>query len=160
MAFSSGTSAGAPICDINTTPLVDVMLVLLIIFMITAPSVVNRTDAKVPLRSATPITAPPIPPVILTVDVQVSASKSAVLALEGQPISANELLARLKQEAAKAPDAKPEINIRTDPNATYEHMAQALAIIKRSGAEKIRFDELNPAGLLEKSAAAAAAASQ
>jgi len=159
MAFSSGTSAGAPMCDINTTPLVDVMLVLLIIFMITAPSVVNRTDAKVPLRGPSQ-EVPPKPPVILTVDVQISASKSAVLALEGQPISANELLARLKQEAAKAPDAKPEINIRTDPNATYEHMAQALAIIKRSGAEKIRFDELNPAGLLEKSAAAAAAASQ
>jgi biopolymer transport protein ExbD len=156
MAFSSGTSAGAPMCDINTTPLVDVMLVLLIIFMITAPSVVNRTDAKVPMRGPTQPDNPK-PPLIMTVDVQASASRTPTLALEGVPISPNELLAKLKLESAKAPDAKPEINIRTDPNASYEHMAQALAIIKRSGAEKIRFDELNPAGLLEKSAAAAAA---
>jgi len=143
-------------CDINTTPLVDVMLVLLIIFMITAPSLVNRTDTKVPLRGPSQ-EVPPKPPIILTVDVQMTAGKAPVLALEGQPISANELLARLRLESAKSPDSKPEINIRTDPNASYEHMAQTLAIIKRSGAEKIRFDELNPAGLLEKSAAAAAA---
>jgi biopolymer transport protein ExbD len=154
MAFSSGTSAGAPMCDINTTPLVDVMLVLLIIFMITAPSVVNRTDAKVPLRSTNVDPNPKIPS-ILTVDVQASASKSVVLALEGQPISATDLVARLKLEKTKTPDARPDINIRTAPEASYEHMAQALALIKRSGSEKIRFDELNPAGLLEKSAAAA-----
>jgi biopolymer transport protein ExbD len=152
MSFSSGTSAGAPMCDINTTPLVDVMLVLLIIFMITAPSVVNKTDAKVPLRS-TNVDPNPKPPIILTVDVQATSSKQAVLALEGQPISANELLARLKLEAAKGPDTRPDINIRTAPDASYEHMAQALTLIKRSGAEKIRFDELNPPGLLDAGAA-------
>ncbi len=147
MSFTNSSSAGAPMCDINTTPLVDVMLVLLIIFMITAPMMTNKTDAKVPMRSINQIT-PPTPPTILTVDVQVSASKRPSLALEGVPIGPEDLLQRLKVEAGKGKDAMAEVNIRTDPNASYEHMAQAMALINSAGIAKIRFDELNPPGLV------------
>jgi biopolymer transport protein ExbD len=147
MAFSNSSSAGAPMCDINTTPLVDVMLVLLIIFMITAPMMTNKTDAKVPLRSPNPIEQPK-PPTILTVDVQATASKSPQLAIEGTPISATELIARLKAEVSKGAESMPEINIRTAPDASYEHMAQALALINGTGIKKIRFDELNPPGMV------------
>ena len=155
MAFSNSSSAGAPMCDINTTPLVDVMLVLLIIFMITAPMMTHKTDAKVPMRSINQIT-PPVPPTILTVDVQISAAKRPSLALEGVPIGAEDLLARLKVEAGKGKEAMAEVNIRTDPNASYEHMAQAMALINSAGILKIRFDELNPPGLVPAAGAVAA----
>jgi biopolymer transport protein ExbD len=147
MAFSNSSSAGAPMCDINTTPLVDVMLVLLIIFMITAPMMTNKTDAKVPMRSPNVIT-PPEPPRIRTVDVQATSAKKPSLALDGQPIGAEELLAQLKLEVAKGDTGMAEINIRTAPEANYEHMAKTMALINGAGIKKIRFDELNPPGLV------------
>jgi biopolymer transport protein ExbD len=154
MAFSSNSSAGAPMCDINTTPLVDVMLVLLIIFMITAPMMTNKTDAKVPLRSIN-VDPNPVKPTIYTVDVQATAANTLQLAFEGQVISQTELLAKLKAEAAKG-TAMGEINLRTDPQASYEHMAQTIALIKSAKIEKIRFDELNPPGLVQQPGAAPA----
>ncbi len=154
MAFTNSSSAGAPMCDINTTPLVDVMLVLLIIFMITAPMMTNKTDAKVPMRGPVQDVLP-VPPTILTVDVQVSASKRPSLALEGVPIGPEDLLQKLKVEAGKGKEAMAEINIRTDPNASYEHMAQAMALINSAGIVKIRFDELNPPGLVPAAGAVA-----
>jgi biopolymer transport protein ExbD len=156
MAFSNSSGAGAPMCDINTTPLVDVMLVLLIIFMITAPMMTNKTDAKVPLRSINQI-VPPTPPTIKTVDVLASAGTKPSLALEGVPIDMPSLMAQLKLEAAKGKEAMAEINIRTAPDANYEHMALTLAAIKSTGVEKIRFDELNPPGLVQAPGAAAPA---
>jgi biopolymer transport protein ExbD len=152
MAFSSNSAAGAPMCDINTTPLVDVMLVLLIIFMITAPQMINKTDAKVPLRSTTP-NQNPVPPTIFTIDVQATQSKLPTYAFQGQPISATELTAKLRLEAAKGKEAMAEINIRTAPDASYDHMAKAIALIKGTGIEKIRFDELNPPGLVQQAQA-------
>jgi biopolymer transport protein ExbD len=155
MAFSNSNSAGAPMCDINTTPLVDVMLVLLIIFMITAPMMTNKSDAKVPMLGP-PQTDQPKPPTIYTVDVLASSSTIPQLAFEGVPISMPELKAKLKVEAAKGEEAMPDINIRTAPDANYEHMARTLALINETGIKKVRFDELNPAGLVPGAAAAAA----
>lgn len=153
MAFSSNSSAGAPMCDINTTPLVDVMLVLLIIFMITAPLMTNKTDAKIPLRS-TNVETPPKPPVIRTVDVQASAGTKPSVALDGVPLGIEQLAVEMKLEAAKGAEAMAEINIRTAPDANYEHMAKTLALINASGIKKIRFDELNPPGLVPAAGAA------
>lgn len=146
MAFSSNSSAGAPMCDINTTPLVDVMLVLLIIFMITAPLMTNKTDAKIPLRS-TNVEKPPEPPVIRTVDVQASSGTKPSVALDGVPLGIEQLAIEMRQEVAKG-EAMAEINIRTAPDANYEHMAKTLALINAAGVKKIRFDELNPPGLV------------
>ena len=148
MSFSNSNSAGTPMCDINTTPLVDVMLVLLIIFMITAPMMTNKTDAKVPLRSINQI-VPPTPPTIRTVDVMASAGTKPMLALDGVPIEMTALIANLKLEAANSKESMAEINIRTAMDANYEHMALTLAAIKATGVEKIRFDELNPPGLVQ-----------
>lgn len=152
MAFSSNSSAGAPMCDINTTPLVDVMLVLLIIFMITAPLMTNKTDAKIPLRS-TQVIQNPVPPTIRTVDVQASAGTKPSVALDGVPLGIEQLAVEMKLEAAKG-EAGAEINIRTAPDANYEHMAKTLAMISAAGVKKIRFDELNPPGLVPAAGAA------
>ncbi len=152
MAFSNSSSAGAPMCDINTTPLVDVMLVLLIIFMITAPMMTNKSDAKVPMIG-TQIDQEVVQPTIFTVDVLASSSTTPQLAFEGIPISMPELKAKLKAEAAKGEKAMADINIRTAPDANYEHMARTLALINETGIKKVRFDELNPAGLVQSATA-------
>lgn len=152
MAFSNSSSAGAPMCDINTTPLVDVMLVLLIIFMITAPMMTNKSDAKVPMiGTQTPDKV--VQPTIFTVDVLASSSTTPQLAFEGIPISMPELKAKLKAEAAKGEKVMADINIRTAPDANYEHMARTLALINETGIKKVRFDELNPAGLVQSATA-------
>src|SRR5690242_19405973 len=67
MAFSSGGSGGGPMADINVTPLVDVMLVLLIIFMITAPLMTHKIKVQLPKASLTIKTEVKTPPVTLTV---------------------------------------------------------------------------------------------
>jgi biopolymer transport protein ExbD len=69
MAFASNAGAGAPMADMNVTPLVDVMLVLLIIFMVTAPMTTYPIDVNLPQRTTTPPpTREPPPPIELRID--------------------------------------------------------------------------------------------
>lgn len=129
--------AGA-ISDINTTPLVDVMLVLLIIFMISAPMPQNISKAKIPL------VGPEIgelikPPALMTLDIA-PAGNGALLFLDGVPTTLSGLPALIL--AANSLPKPPELNLRTDPNTSYEAVARVLAVIQRSGAKNVRFDEL------------------
>ena len=145
MAFSSSSNDGAPMCDINTTPLVDVMLVLLIIFMITAPLMTNRTDAKIPSIGAGLVDGNPV---IRTVDILAVSGNKPSVALDGLSLGIEQLAAEMKLEGAKGADFMAEINLRTAPDATYEHMAKTLALVNASGIKKIRFDELNAPGVI------------
>jgi len=133
---SARNSAGA-ISDINTTPLVDVMLVLLIIFMISAPMPLNISKAKIP------IVGPPGPKIeplaLLTLDIA-PAGNGALLFLDGVPTTLNALPGLIL--ATNARPKPPELNLRTDPNTSYEAVARVLAVIQRSGAKNVRFDEL------------------
>jgi biopolymer transport protein ExbD len=72
MSFSSGNDSGGPMSEINVTPLVDVMLVLLIIFMITAPLMSHKTKVELPEADLTnrPETVPPTPPITVAVTEQ------------------------------------------------------------------------------------------
>lgn len=144
MAFSNSSNDGAPMCDINTTPLVDVMLVLLIIFMITAPLMTHRTDAKLPMISdGRELTVP----IIRTIDILASASAKPLVTLDGLQLGIEQLAAEMKLEAAKG-GAMVEINLRTAPDALYEHMVKTLALVNAAGIKKVRFDELNAPGLV------------
>ena len=69
MSFSSGNDSGGPMSEINVTPLVDVMLVLLIIFMITAPLMSHKTKVELPQADLTkrPDSVPPAPPITVAV---------------------------------------------------------------------------------------------
>ena len=134
MAFSSGGGSG-PMADINVTPLVDVMLVLLIIFMVTAPTLSYPIDIDLPQKSLTPPpqTREPPPPIALRID----ASGQVYWNEAAQPISALQNL--MEVEVNRDPTNQPQLEIDTDPNADYGVLAKVLAAAKNAGMIKIGF---------------------
>jgi len=120
-----------PMSTINTTPLVDVMLVLLIIFLITIP-VITKT-VKVTLPKAANI-ATQTKPENITIAVD---SQGNVYWNNGAVRDRAELLELIKTEAVKSP--QPEIHIRGDVNARYEDVGKVLYSIQRGGIVKVGF---------------------
>ena len=134
MAFSSGGGSG-PMADINVTPLVDVMLVLLIIFMVTAPTLSYPIDIDLPQKSLNPPpqTKEPPPPISLRID----ASGQVYWNEAAQPISALENL--MEVEVNRDPKNHPQLEIDTSPDADYGVLAKVLASAKNAGMVKIGF---------------------
>ncbi len=133
MAFAS-SSGGGPMADINVTPLVDVMLVLLIIFMVTAPTLSYPIDIDLPQKSTTPPPpTPPKEPIALRIDAggQVYWNEAA------QPISA--LQGLMEVEVNRDPSNQPALEIDTSPDADYGVLAKVLASAKNAGMIKIGF---------------------
>lgn len=132
MAMSGPAQADdEPMSTINTTPLVDVMLVLLIIFLITIP-VITKT-VKVTLPKAANI-ATQTKPENITIAVD---SQGNVYWNNGIIADRNELLERVKAEAIKVP--QPEIHIRGDVNSRYEDVGRVLNAVQRGGIVKVGF---------------------
>jgi biopolymer transport protein ExbD len=131
MAFGGGLDQEPEVMsEINMTPLVDVMLVLLIIFIITVPVLTHSVNVELPRADNTPSELQP-----QTINIAVNA--------EGQvywnetPVSATELAQRLEQQARQTP--QPEIHLRGDKAVAYEHVAQTMAAIQRAGILKLGF---------------------
>ncbi|GGP20502.1 biopolymer transporter ExbD [Silvimonas iriomotensis] len=123
---------------INTTPLVDVMLVLLIIFLITIPVVTQTVNVKLPTESNIPTQTKP-ENIVLAVDAK------NVTYWNQQPISDTELLARLEKAAVK--DPQPEVHIRGDVTARYGPLGRIVLAVQRAGIVKIAFiTEPQPGG--------------
>ena len=108
MAFSTGNDSGGPMAEINVTPLVDVMLVLLIIFMITAPLMSHKVKVELPQANLRDIEAKPmvVQPITITV------TEQGNLYWNDQPITKDQIESRLSVEAQKTP--QPPINVRGD----------------------------------------------
>ena len=142
MAFSSGFSGGGPMADINVTPLVDVMLVLLIIFMVTVPplSYPIQVDLPQPSNSPPPPGSPP-PPVRITID------SSGAVSWNGSPVSLDTLQSEFDVEGARGETPsgtieairQPAIEIETDRDADYEVLAKVLSRAKNANLVKINF---------------------
>ena len=130
MAFGTQDDTDDVMNEINMTPLVDVMLVLLIIFIITVPVMKHSVNIDLPQATSAPQDTRP-ETVRLSVDAQ------GRYFWNEQPLAAEDLDARLKAEAARTP--QPELHIRGDKDARYERVAQALASAQRSGLRKIGF---------------------
>jgi biopolymer transport protein ExbD len=134
MAFSSNSSAGSPMADINVTPLVDVMLVLLIIFLVTAPTPSYPIEIDLPQRStAPPPDREPPPPIKLRID----ASGQVYWNEAAQPVSALESL--MEVEVQRDPTNQPSLEIDTSPDADYGVLAKVLASAKNADMKKIGF---------------------
>jgi len=121
--------------DINVTPLVDVMLVLLIIFIVTAPIMTYPIAVDLPQRVLNPppqLVEPP-PPIELRLDA------SNQLSWDGQPMAIGDLQGRLQAQAGEHAGNLPELRIATDPAAEYEGMARILAAAEATGMERIAF---------------------
>ena len=119
----------------NITPLVDVMLVLLIIFIVTAPIVTYPIEVDLPQRVINPppqLKDPP-PPIDLRIDA------SGQVNWNNSPVATSELQAKMESEVQKDPTNQPELRIDANPDAQYDVMAKVLAAAKNSQMQKIGF---------------------
>lgn len=131
MAFGGGLDDDTEVMsEINMTPLVDVMLVLLIIFIITVPVLTHSVKVDLPRADNTPNELKPE-----TVNLAVSAE--GIIFWNETPVTLEELDNRLAIEAAKQP--QPEIHIRGDKTVDYEHVIKTMAAVQRSGILKLGF---------------------
>ena len=134
MAFTTGGGSG-PMADINVTPLVDVMLVLLIIFMITVPMLSH----KIPIDLPQPTPRPPVPPPPPPEPIKLSVQAGGQLFWNDEPITEEALQAQLRVTGSKPKDQQPELDIKPDRNAKYQLVATVMADAKNAGMVKIGF---------------------
>ena len=130
MAFGTQDDTDEVMNEINMTPLVDVMLVLLIIFIITVPVMKHAVNVDLP-RAVNQ------PELITPETVRLSVAAEGDYFWNGTPIDDSELASRLQAEAAKEP--QPELHINGDKAVRYERVAQAMAAAQRAGVRKIGF---------------------
>jgi biopolymer transport protein ExbD len=132
MAISGGRDDGEPMGEMNTTPLIDVMLVLLIMFIITIPIQTHAVKIDLPVNSDQN-TPPPVDPI----KNKVSVDPAGTITWNGSPIDLVTL--RLYLDRTKAMSPEPELHVQPDAQARYVVVDQVLAIIKRSGVTKMGF---------------------
>ena len=134
MAMSVGESADdEPIGDMNTTPLIDVMLVLLVMFIITIPIQTHAVKIDLPVNNPNPPPKPPIDPVVN----KVSIDPSGTITWNASPID----LVTLRQylDSTKAMTPEPELHVQPNPQARYEVVDEVLAVVKKSEITKLGF---------------------
>ncbi len=132
MGFGSMQSNGrqAPMAEINVVPLVDVMLVLLIIFIITAPLLTHSVKIDLPKAESTAnITRPQ--------HVELAIRTDGSLFWNGEPVVLQQLDSRFSATVAQAPET--ELHIRADKLAHYEHVARVMSIAAKAGMARIGF---------------------
>ncbi len=131
MAMQVGSSDDDEVIgSINTTPLVDVMLVLLIVFLITIPVVVHTVPVHLP-EDRTQLTQP-VPHVVV-----LAVSRQGSLFWGEDPVLETGLLARLQQEVHQYPAL--QVQIRGDQQAKYQVIAKVIAITRSAGVAKVSF---------------------
>ena len=133
MAFGGFDQRGAsqPMSDINTTPLVDVMLVLLVIFIITAPLLTHSIKLDLPSAQA-PVSAETPQTIAVSID------GAGAIFWNDEPVPGeDELSRRLAEAAAKTP--QPELHLRADRETRYQRIAEVMSAAQRAGIAKIGF---------------------
>jgi biopolymer transport protein ExbD len=133
MAFSTGSGKG-PMADINVTPLVDVMLVLLIIFMITAPMLTHKVKIDLPQPNPN-VVQPENPPE----PIRLKIDRSGALYWNDTPVDELGLKAQIAVISQQA--NQPELQINADDGVAYESVARVLSDAKSYGLTKIGFTE-------------------
>lgn len=122
--------AARPMSEINVTPLVDVMLVLLVIFILTAPLLASSIKLELPKADAAPTGTVP-QSVTLVVDA------SGAVFLNDQPIDIAALRARLLQTATESPDT--EVQLRADARVPYGRVVEVMGVAQQAGLNRIGF---------------------
>ena len=132
MAMSGGKDDGAPMMDMNMTPLIDVLLVLLIMFIITIPVATHSVDIDLPA----PSDAPPDIPIDPIKNKLVLTTDNRIL-WNAEPVSQGQLVTLLQESLAIKPE--PELQFEPEADASYDLSARVLNIIKASGVTKFGF---------------------
>lgn len=126
--FDSDFSSYKPLSDINVTPFVDVMLVLLIIFMVAAPLMMVGVPLQLPRTSATKV-APPKEPLVISID------KDGKLFIRKDAVAEEELIVRLTEIHAVEPDSV--VYVRGDKTLEYGRIMQVMGLVGQAGYGKI-----------------------
>ncbi len=132
MAFGSMDASGrqVPMAEINVVPLVDVMLVLLVIFIITAPLLTHSVKVDLPKATSSPnITKPE--------HVELGIRDDASLYWNGAPVALMQLSSRFSEKIKQ--NAKTELHIRADEQVSYGHVAKVMSIASKAGITRIGF---------------------
>ena len=132
MAFATASKGNTAIGDINVTPLVDVMLVLLVIFMIATPMLTQRIPLDLPQRGP----SPPVPP---PEAIRLHVDAAGALTWNGLVLPDHALRPSLQVEATR--DPQPLLQIEINPEAPYERLAGVLATARSAGMARIGFVE-------------------
>ena len=131
MAMSGGSDDGSPMMEMNTTPLIDVMLVLLIMFIITIPVATNSINIDLPVPNpAQNITVEPVKNKLVI-------TQANEILWNGNSINEGQLVTLLQESAAMNPE--PELQFQPEALASYDLSAKVLNIIKNSGVTKFGF---------------------
>jgi len=132
MQTTSDNSTGEPMLDVNVTPLIDVMLVLLIMFIITIPIQTHAVKLDLPVNQPNP---PPI--VVDPVKNVVTINKQDQILWNGGPVSMQQLRAYL--DTTQQMNPIPELHLQPDSTARYEVVDQVLAVTKQAHVQKMGF---------------------
>ena len=133
MAFSSDSGGGRPMAEINVTPLVDVMLVLLIIFMITAPLMSHKVKVELPEANL----ARREEKAIVVTPITIAVEESGALYWNDEPVTKGVIESRFSVEAQKTP--QPQVNVRGDKTAKYKLVQEIVQIAQSQGMRKVGF---------------------
>jgi biopolymer transport protein ExbD len=132
MAISGGSDDGSPMMDMNTTPLIDVMLVLLIMFIITIPVATHSVDIDLPQPSDVPNDVDLDP-----VKNKIVLDQQGQILWNGETIDQGQLVTLLNQTLTLP--VEPELQFEPEGTASYDLSARVLNIIKASGVSKFGF---------------------
>ena len=132
MSMSGGTEDGEPMMEMNTTPLIDVMLVLLIMFIITIPIQTHAVKVDLPVNDPNARDTPVEPD-----KNKITIDPSGLIAWNNVPV--NEVTLRQFLDTSATITPEPELQFQPDPKARYEVVDQTLAVIKRSNITKLGF---------------------
>jgi biopolymer transport protein ExbD len=133
MAMSVGTASGETFCDINTTPLIDVMLVLLVTLIVSLPIMTHAVKLDMP-NVTNPPPPPPVPPEVIDLEIDFDGT----VVWNGSAVSGlSQLEGYFRAERDKEP--QPEIHLRPDRRARYEIVAKVLAAAQHNHMKKIGF---------------------
>ena len=131
MAMSGGSDDGEPMMEMNVTPLIDVMLVLLIMMILSVPPATHAVNIDLPVPSQTP------PTNIDPVKNKIVITPDNLILWNGGPISEGQLVTNL--EATKSIQPEPELQYQPDAQASYDLSVKVLNVIKQSGVTKFGF---------------------
>jgi biopolymer transport protein ExbD len=132
MAFASfdNKNAGAPMAEINMVPLIDVMLVLLVIFIVTAPLLTQAVKLDLPKASSQPNVAK-------AEKIEFAIDAQGTRFWNGEAVDRAEVQKRFQAEGKKEP--QPEVHLRADQAVPYRHVAETLADASKAGLSKVGF---------------------
>ncbi len=133
MAMSGGKDDGSPMMEMNTTPLIDVMLVLLIMFIITIPVATHSVDIDLPVPNADD----PPPPLVKPVVNKLSLTRDGQVLWNSEPITGGQLTQNLITTRDMKPE--PELQFQPDSEASYDLSSKVLSFIKASKVTKFGF---------------------